>query len=667
MENSEKNVMYLFRPGWTIVSDDALWNDALDFAVRAGADAVLAFNEHFQTPPHPDLDRVRKHAAILKRRFADVRAHGLSPHINYFVTLGHAAAKPASTMNMYQEIIDGNGNQVLGCLCPLDTAFQQYICEAYRIYAEECNADTIWIDDDFRLYDREGSETLQCFCDLHLDMFAERVGKRYEREELMGLLVEHGKPDRELRREWFAMQGETLVQLIDKLRESVLSANPNTGMGIMIPHVPVNFLSGRDLNKEFTALATAAHPAPWVRTGGGFYTDERPLDLLEKVIQVADPIPAIVDVPALICCEIENYPFIQGKKSAHALGLEMYMNAISGNGLLSFSIQDGYLGMPFVTDAVENTITGMKPYIQALTNEKEGMVRKGVSVPYPKNRIEIGELERDKLTPYWNFNMARLGIAQAPTDATPVILSGQIVELYERVELERMLEKGAILDAEAYYLLQQRGILADCPIVLKKEPFATKVQMEKISVGHAPSWIKDRMIPTRWHVWFNTEYTIGAGEGAEVWSALFDTEGLPVSAGVVVADRPYRIAVVPYTGQPLRELGRQWLLQQVVNYVSMASLPVMVERILELYPVWYDNGAEAVLGLSFFGLENYPNVDLWLPGHQSVVSMERLERSGEWVQADYEVTSHPDGGIRITLTQDSVPAPLSFETFRLKF
>ncbi|UVI33376.1 hypothetical protein [Paenibacillus spongiae] len=663
-------VQYIFRPGWSLLEDEKLWREALDFAEMTGADAIMAFNAHGEMPPHPPLDELPPRIALLADRLAEVRRRGMIPMLNYFVTLGHGEAKPASGMAYFQPVVDGFGNAVQGCACPLDPAFQQYMVDAFSLHATGLDVESIWIDDDFRLYGREGAVTLQCFCPLHLEQFAQKAGRSYKREELIELLLDYRDPKRDIRRLWFEIQGESLVRMAKLLRDAVAAADPDIALGIMVPPVDYNYFSGRDLNKELYALKGAGRD-PWLRSGGGFYRDERPLDLLDKLIQVADPLPAMLTAPVRLCSEIENYPFVPGLKSAQVLVLEMYLNTISTNGLLTLSVHDSFLGLHDKFGHVAATVPAVKPYLRQVAQTALGKKRRGASLPFPKNLAEVGCLGAASFIPQWNHNLARLGISQAPTDASPVIMTGSVPELYSETELRAMLECGAILDPEAYLRLQERGLLDDCPIRVSFEPFQAKVQCERILTEQAPDWIREKNLVVRWHVTYNTAHTVQASDGSDVWSCLYDTEGVVLSCGVVVAEFPYRVAVMTHTGQPMKEIGRQWLMQQVISYLTQGDCPAMVEGVLEMYPIWWEggdeSGHEAMMGLCHFSLERYPAVDLWLPGERNIQSIERLERNGEWTTALYTMSAHSSGGSRITLTGSSVPEPLSYETFRIRW
>jgi len=665
LTKEEKNVQYMLRPVLSVLEDETLWQETLRFAKAMQADAILAFNGHGEMPPHPNEEEIRKIVALLAKRFAEVRAEGMIPMLNYFVTLGHGEAKPADDMNHFRWMRDGHGNLSVGCPCPLDESFLDYICKAVGLYAQ-LDVESIWIDDDFRLFHREGAETLQCFCEAHLERLSEKLGRRYERHEVYERLMQ--KPaDRGFRQAWFTVQGEAMRTFTQKLRDAVVEVNPKVGMGLMFCGPYSNYMSGIDLNEVAPALSTEYCPRPWLRTGGaGGYRDERPLDLLHKIISVADPIPAMVYVPIRQCCEVENYPFATGIKSARVLELELFLNTISTNGLLTLSILDNVFGNHDPSGNVVPMLNRLKPYLDQVVRVTKGKSRRGASLPFPVNLSEVKDLTDEGLNSQWNICLARMGIPQAPTDASPVIFTGRTTELYSDEEIKNLLLRGSIMDPESYLLLQGRGIVTGEAIQVKSEPFHSKVQMERVLASNAPGWIKDKKLIARWHVDYNTMHTIQAGDGGEALSALYDTQGNWISDAVVVTREPYPIVVVTHNGNPMKDTGRQWIFSQIMKRITHATFPVMVEGVLELYPVWWEKGDESVLGLCYFGIEEFPEVKLWLPSKRRIVSLERLGQDGIWRAADYAVGDHPDGGIRVTLKGESVPKHLSFETFRLQ-
>ncbi len=85
------------------------------------------------------------------------------------------------------------------------------------------------------------------------------------------------------------------------------------------------------------------------------------------------------------------------------------------------------------------------------------------------------------------------------------------------------------------------------------------------------------------------------------------------------------------------------------------------------YPVWWEGEDEALFGLSNFGLESFPQLLLWLPAERQIESIQQLNRGGIWIRANYSISAHAYQGYSVLLNRDSVPGPLSFETFLLRY
>ncbi|MBP1988539.1 hypothetical protein [Paenibacillus eucommiae] len=675
MGNYPAKVQYILRPGYQMVRDDELWNPFMAYAKAIRADAIMPFNLHIEAN-HPDLQSLRERLPIFAKRFAEVREAGMSPQINYYTTIGHGQLLPEPHAEKFTTIMDGYGNRPTGCPCPLCPDFRSYMREAYALFAG-LDIDAMWIDDDFRLAGRSGTETFQCFCELHMQAFEERTGQAYSKEKIMELLLKSPQTCTEaeiaLRSNWRTFQEEGLAGLASEIREACFAVNPAVVMGIMTNSIESVLHNARDLNAEIRALRTPKQAEPWVRVGGAAYTDDNLLDLLSRVHSF-DILASMISEPCRLSSEIENFPWTIGGKSARGLNLELYLLTATIGGHLTLSINDTFFGFDDVSGNIQKTLGPLKHYLQAVTDAVHGKSRRGASIPFPSQPEVTARYDLNKI-PGFSFNaqLSQIGIPLAPSDTSPALISLREASAFAEEEIQSWLNKGAVLTSEAYYHLREhRGMLQDCPIRVEKgeEIPQTYLVFEKVHTPRAPKWLKDKDM-VNW-VWIpvHTEYQIIADDGAEAWSGLYDNLGTRRNAGVVVSEHPYRIAVVAHEGSMLKETGLQWLYQQILAFVSGGEYPAMVELGVNMYPVWWeqDNQAkEAILGLTNFSLETYPSLDLWIPTGRKLAGLDILSREGVWNEAEYSAAEHPNGGIRLTLQGSSVPDHVSFETFRVKF
>lgn len=667
----QEKVQYILRPLLPILLDDALWKPFLAYAKEIRADAVMAMNLHLEAN-HPDLRTLRERLPLLSRRFAEVRAAGMSPMINYYVTLGHSSMLPDRHAEGFASLVDGHGNRIQGCPCPLCPHFRSYISQAYALFAS-LDVDALWVDDDFRLHGRRGSDTFQCFCDLHLAAFAGKRGSGavYSRERLIELLLKSPalctEDEWRLRLEWRTFQEEVLTDTLSLLRDAVVSANPGIAMGIMTNSLESVLLNGRHLDAEIEALRTPAQPKPWVRIGGAAYTDENLPGILDRY-QTFDDLRSMLREPCGISTEIELFPWTIGGKSARGLALEMYLLTIAVSPMLTLSINDGFLGFDDRSGNYRQTLGPLKTYLQAVSDAIQGKQRRGASLPIPAQPAVTARMNlRDGVSAKWNQALARIGIPVAATDRAVTLITLQEAIAYEEAELQAWMAEGAIVTSEAYHHLRQRGMLDNCPIAVRPGDMAHTMCFEQVTTPRAPEWLRGKDIISWVYMPMHTQYVIQALEGAEAWTVIRDNLGGVPSDGVVVARTPYPIAVVPHTGDFLQETGRQWLYQQLMSELTGGDFPAMVEFGVNVYPVWWEGGDQALLGIANFSLERYPSLDLRIPTNRTLAGVQQLGRDGIWRDADYACAPHPENGIRISLRGQSVPDGASFETFALRF
>lgn len=656
---------YILRPLLPIVQDDGLWASFMDYAKSIRADGVMAFNLLFESN-HPDLETLRERLPLFAKRFAEVRAAGMSPMINYFITFGHQERLPTKNAERFAGLVDGHGQVSTGRPCPLCPEFRQYITEAYAMFAS-LDIDAIWIDDDFRLISR--TRTFQCFCDSHLRAFVERTGVPRSRQEVMDALMKEPlactEEELELRGGWRTFQEDVLVGLAGAIRDACAAANPRIAMGLMTNNLSSVLLNGRHLDAEIRALRTAAQPEPWIRLGGATYTDEHATGILHACVMF-DSMASMIGEPCRISSEIEQYPWNIGGKSARALALELYLLTVTVGPRLTLSINDGFLGFDDVSGNYRKTLPALKPYLQAVADAIHCKKRRGASLPLPSDPLPTAGMDLKKgISVAWNQALARIGIPLSGKAPAPVLITLQEAVAYpEEALLERM-SGGAIVTSEAWYRLQERGMLRQCPIRVEKVPNGQPYlwPVERVTASWAPDWLREKGLA--WIVPMHNQYRIVAEDGAEVWSALYDNLGGRLTDGVVVAREPYPLAVVPHTGDNLKETGRQWLYQQLIARLCGGEAPAMVERGVNLYPVWWEGQSEAIVGLTNFSLEKYPSIPLWIPTKRTLFGVEQLGSDGVWGPADWTAADHPDGGIRLTLREASAPEGVSFATYRL--
>jgi len=126
-------------------------------------------------------------------------------------------------------MVDSFGNVSSCCVCPLCPNWRKHIVEVFKLCAS-IKPNIIFIDDDFRYHNHSPLIWGGCFCDLHLKVMSERVGRK--REELVEKALKPGK-SHPYRKIWLDIFHEGLVSLATELRNAVKSVSKDTKLGLM--------------------------------------------------------------------------------------------------------------------------------------------------------------------------------------------------------------------------------------------------------------------------------------------------------------------------------------------------------------------------------------------------------------------------------------------------
>lgn len=163
--------------------------ELLEFCDAARIDAVQFYvNTRPGTyyMPASSADEQRHWARWMKKTVAPtLRSKGISHQLNYQQLLGSGS----DGLDLRDEydwkfMKNQHGEEAFGAPCPIDPDFRRIMGEMLRLWADT-KPDLIWIDDDFRLHNHgmgQNGPDYYCYCDTHLNTFAERSGRRFSRE-----------------------------------------------------------------------------------------------------------------------------------------------------------------------------------------------------------------------------------------------------------------------------------------------------------------------------------------------------------------------------------------------------------------------------------------------------------------------------------------------------
>ena len=198
-----------------------------------------------------------------KKYLARLREEGFDPGV-WTTTLGWGDVRNEDFHRKFEDCVrvTSYGGSTSDAVCVLDEKFTQFL-EQNMIDFVRAGARLILLDDDLVLSVRPG---LTCACDKHLQLFAERTGREWTREDIRALF--RGAPSPE-RTAWMDLTGETIMDFCRRLRHAVDSVDPTVRMGLCASYTHYD-LDGFDM-KELVRLLAGEGNRPYLRLSGATY------------------------------------------------------------------------------------------------------------------------------------------------------------------------------------------------------------------------------------------------------------------------------------------------------------------------------------------------------------------------------------------------------------
>ncbi len=449
-----------FRIGAPTWLNEARFEDLLDlFDHNAGVvDEITLFTS--ETHPPLPLEVIFERARILKARMAAAREHGYRSGINVLATIGHHEENlPNSLAGDFTPMTDQAGSVCRGSLCPNGENLRAYIVQVYEAVAKS-EPDYIWLDDDIRLAGHKPIRNC-CFCDTCVRLFSERVGQSFTRASLYDVFSAGSMSDRlRLRRALLQHNRDTLSNLFHLIESTVHALSPDMPLGFMTGD---RFYEGYDFDTWADVLAGPQKSSVLWRPGGGTYTDERLVDIVNKAHDIGRQTALLPGHVRRIQSEVESFPYQRLKKSVHATALEAATYIASGCTGAAFNVLTQY-DEPFdeyvpLVARLREARPFLDHLVQALGRAPLVGIHSGwVKDTYVANNPEGGWFE-SSATPrhcdeIWGTG---LPVAYAAGQACVTAWSGDQVLALTDGEIRAALAGGVYLDGPALTRLNELG------------------------------------------------------------------------------------------------------------------------------------------------------------------------------------------------------------------
>lgn len=540
----------------------------------------------FATLAPPPLDEARRQANRWQSVMAQLRAElGLRVGFNVPATMGHRPENLDGSMNEpWQRVVGADGQQCPGSYCPNDPHFQEFAREFYTIHAAS-KPDFIWIDDDIRL-GHHHPVSFVCFCDRCVADFSRRVGERFTRQTLRAALdVPSQDATDSIRHQWLEHNRRLIAELLRVIEQAVHAIAPGLPIGFMACD---RFWEGYDFPRWAEALAGPDRSEVRWRPGGGFWSDDVPLELVTKAHEVGRQTAVLPKEVAVIQSEVETFPHYILKKSVRMTILEAAAYLAAGATGTAFNVLthhreplDEY--RPFLA-----AVKLARPFLAAMRERLGRRLAIGVFPAWNRDLfVASGSRESwlespmivTALRQQYVFGEIGLPMCYHRDGARVITLAGATPLAFNNDELQEMFRGGVFLDVAAWRALDQRGLshLTGVRPAIAIERDAIEVFREHpINEGRT-----GRQRNCRQAYWPEVVHRLeAAADKVEVLADLTDYEGRQLGPCLTAHENPLggRVAVAGYYPWFLiHNESKSIQLKRLFLWLSRDTLPVVVE------------------------------------------------------------------------------------------
>jgi len=366
-----------------------------------------------------------------------------------------AAAEKSKAFSGKDWMVDWQGKTMRGMLCPTSEAARKRLRERAELHMRELKPGSYWPDDDLRV----DGKSIGCFCERCLKQFNQETGHNFKRQELVNALWWDKNPSGRLREEWINFNNRNLTAVAAVFREAADKACPECRIGIQ--GMPAfGRYNGFDKRSLLEAAAGGTGCAA-IRPGGGYYSDARPREMLEKALLVAKEGARCSRYGFVnqICYEAENWPHISMLKTPDAEMKECALMLFAGADSLALYWHDAYnRETPGNSRLFLQAAADYRPFFELIRDTAAHTLPGGIAFYCAKSLEKAKPTEwahtiEPAETVLWE-NAVPLGVQEASPEVLAISerCAGELTE----ADFPELSGRVCLIEAKSFVLLQER-------------------------------------------------------------------------------------------------------------------------------------------------------------------------------------------------------------------
>ena len=537
----------------------------------------------------------------LQKKLSEI---GVTTSLNPWTTIMHSdrgyQVNPEIGFNTF---VDLDGNKAQDMACPADPTWRKYLANTYAQYAS-IHPRRLWLEDDFRHYNHSPLK-LMCFCDYHMQLYNEKLGKKETRVEFVKKMLQPGKPTKE-RQVYLDQARQEMIETEHIIEQAVHKVSPETDLAQMTSYPDWHALEGRDWDNLFKAQAGKGHPKV-VRPHLPAYNEVAPLQYGRYFEEYTRITAAFLGEDAELYPELESYMYSPLVKSTAFTAFQIITSALIGSQGILLNLFD-MMGNG-INDSwhYAEMLAQIKPFVnQLLENRLPIDHLRGIKVLVDQDSSYYLQTKTGKnveeLLPHEKNWASLLGAFGFATTILPinkktllknevVAISGQLLRNLTNAQVTELIKNNfVLLDGECVQVLLDRK-LGNLLHIEKAvwHPFRSNYQVFEQADGQTVDGVKSPRITMLQQTGNYLKIEYQPQSSVKVWSFAYNAVDEKLGNAMAVIDQ--HIVVLPMDQDPRYgwesqfTTYKQGLLQQMldsikpVDYlVGMPNVKLFVEN-----------------------------------------------------------------------------------------
>lgn len=552
----------------------------------------------------------------VQKKLAEI---GVSTSLNPWTTIMHSDRGYHVNPELgFRTFVDMNGHQAQDMACPADPKWQHYLATTYAHYAS-IHPKELWLEDDFRHYNHSPLK-LMCFCDYHMKLYTERLGKAESREEFVKNMFKPGTPSPE-RQIYLDQARAEMIATAHQIEQAVHQVSRETNLALMTSFPNWHALEGRDWKTLFKTLAGEGHPII-ARPHLPAYNEVSALQYGRDFETYTRITAAYLGDDAILYPELENYMYSPLVKSNEFIKLQIITTALVGAKGIFLNMFDMIGNGVNESWHYAKLLNELKPFLNQLTEHRLQMSKlAGIKILVDQDSsysLQTKTGQDTDLLPHdqnWASLLSSFGFA---TTITPVkhnsnfnrqvlAISGQLLRNFTNAQITDMITNNyVLLDGESIQVLLDKH-LNNLVHINNAEwhPYRTGYQSFEQADGYTVDGVTNPRITMLQHTGNYLQIQYNHGANVKIISSAYNS--LSEKLGNVMALIDDHILIMPmdqdpkYVWESQFTTYKQGIYQQILPVDHIVAMPgVKLNR--EQNTIW----------LSSFILDSYDEIKIQL-------------------------------------------------------